>query len=213
VTTGADVPFRVLPCGSAALMVELESLDDVLAFYATLRDDTPPGVLDLVPAARTLLLLLDPEQTEPAAVERAVRQVTPRHGDRGHGDLLEIPVVYDGEDLDEVGKLTGWGADGVVERHTGTEWTVAFCGFAPGFGYLVSDRGEFDIPRRSTPRTRVPPGAVGLAGEFTGVYPRESPGGWQLIGSTEMQTFVLDREPPALLTPGTRVHFVDQGAK
>ncbi len=212
-STGADVPFTVLPCGSAALMLELESLEDVLAVYAALLDDTPPGVLDLVPAARTLMLLLDPAQTEPAAVERAVRKVTPRHDDREHGDLLEIPVVYDGQDLDEVGKLTGWGADGVIERHTGTEWTVAFCGFAPGFGYLVSDSGSFDIPRRSTPRTKVPPGAVGLAGEFAGVYPRESPGGWQLIGSTDLQTFDLDREPPALLTPGTRVRFVDQGAK
>jgi KipI family sensor histidine kinase inhibitor len=213
VSTGTDVPFTVLPCGSAALMLELESLDDVLAVYAALLDDTPPGVLDLVPAARTLMLLLDPAQTEPAVVERAVRQVTPRHDDREHGGLLEIPVVYDGEDLDEVGKLTGWGADGVVERHTGTEWTVAFCGFAPGFGYMVSDSGGFDIPRRSTPRTKVPPGAVGLAGEFAGVYPRESPGGWQLIGSTDLQTFDLDREPPALLTPGTRVRFVDQGVK
>lgn len=211
-STDPDVPFTVLPCGSAALMLELDSLDDVLAIYAALADDPPAGVLDLVPAARTLMLHLDPAQTEPAAVERAVRQVTPRHGDRTHGDLVEIPVVYDGQDLDEVGSLTGWGADGVVERHTGTEWTVAFCGFAPGFGYLVSDSGGFDIPRRSTPRTKVPPGAVGLAGEFGGVYPRESPGGWQLIGSTDLQTFDLDREPPALLTPGTRVRFVDKGA-
>jgi KipI family sensor histidine kinase inhibitor len=212
VSTHPDVPFTVLPCGSAALMLELDSLDDVLAIYAALADAPPPGVLDLVPAARTLMLHLDPAQTEPAAVERAVRQVTPRHGDRTHGDLVEIPVVYDGQDLDEVGSLTGWGADGVIERHTGTEWTVAFCGFAPGFGYLVSDSGGFDIPRRSTPRTKVPPGAVGLAGEFGGVYPRESPGGWQLIGHTDLQTFDLDREPPALLTPGTRVRFVDKGA-
>jgi len=212
VSTGPDVPFTVLPCGSAALMLELDSLDDVLAIYAALADYPPAGVLDLVPAARTLMLHLDPAQTEPAAVERAVRQVTPRHGDRTHGELVEIPVVYDGQDLDELGSLTGWGADGVVERHTGTEWTVAFCGFAPGFGYMVSDSGGFDIPRRSTPRTKVPPGAVGLAGEFAGVYPRESPGGWQLIGSTDLQTFDLDREPPALLTPGTRVRFLDKRA-
>ena len=211
-STGPDVPFTVLPCGSAALMLELDSLDDVLAIYAALADYPPAGVLDLVPAARTLMLHLDPAQTEPAAVERAVRQVTPRHGDRTHGELVEIPVVYDGQDLDELGSLTGWGADGVVERHTGTEWTVAFCGFAPGFGYMVSDSGGFDIPRRSTPRTKVPPGAVGLAGEFAGVYPRESPGGWQLIGSTDLQTFDLDREPPALLTPGTRVRFLDKRA-
>jgi KipI family sensor histidine kinase inhibitor len=88
---------------------------------------------------------------------------------------------------------------------------VAFCGFAPGFGYMVSPTGEWDVPRRSSPRTKVPPGAVALAGEFAGVYPRESPGGWQLIGRTDLEVFALDRDPPALLTPGTRVRFVDVG--
>jgi KipI family sensor histidine kinase inhibitor len=205
--------MRVLPCGSAGLLLELDSLDDVLALYAALADAPPPGVVDLVPAARTLMLHLDPSATEPASVERAVRAVTPRPGARAGGDLVEIPVVYDGEDLDEVGSLTGWGAAGVVERHTAGEWTVAFCGFAPGFGYLVSGATEWSVPRRSTPRTRVPPGSVALAGEFSGVYPRESPGGWQLIGRTDLTVFDLDRDPPALLTPGTRVRFVDAGVR
>jgi KipI family sensor histidine kinase inhibitor len=204
---------RALPSGSAALLLETESLDDVLALYAALVDDRPEGVLDLVPAARTLLLHLDPAVTDPVRVERAVRAATPRYGDERAGDLVEIPVTYDGEDLEEVGSLTGWGPAGVVERHTGTEWTVAFCGFAPGFGYLVADRGEWDVARRSTPRTKVPRGAVGLAGEFSGVYPQESPGGWQLVGRTDLPIFDLDRDPPALLTPGTRVRFVDVGAQ
>jgi KipI family sensor histidine kinase inhibitor len=212
VSAGSEVAIRALPCGGAALLLELDSLEDVLALYAALRDDPPVGVLDMVPAARTLMLYLDPDRTERATVERAVRATTPRHGEETRGELLEVPVVYDGEDLDEVGSLTGWGADGVVERHTGAEWTVAFCGFAPGFGYMIDPGGEWDVPRRSTPRTRVPPGAVALAGEFAGVYPRESPGGWQLIGRTELQVFDLDRDPPALLTPGTRVRFVDSGA-
>jgi KipI family sensor histidine kinase inhibitor len=204
---------RALRCGDTGLLLELGSLDDVLGLYAALTDAPPRGVVDLVPAARTLMLHLDPAVTDPGSVERDVRAVTPRPEARGGGDLLEIPVVYDGADLDEVGELTGWGADGVVERHTADEWTVAFCGFAPGFGYLVSDTGRWSVPRRSTPRTKVPPGAVGLAGEFSGVYPRESPGGWQLIGRTDLEVFDLDRDPPALLAPGTRVRFVDAGGQ
>ncbi|MEJ5867105.1 allophanate hydrolase subunit 1 [Pseudokineococcus sp. 5B2Z-1] len=206
--------MRVLPCGTAGLLVELDALDDVLALYAALEDDRPAGVLDLVPAARTLLLHLDPETSDAAAVEAAVRAARPRRGVRGAragGDLVEVPVVYDGEDLEEIGELTGWGADGVVERHTAQEWTVAFCGFAPGFGYLVADgdggRDEWRVPRRSSPRIRVPAGSVALAGEFTGVYPRESPGGWQLLGRTDLPVFDLDRDPPALLVPGARVRF------
>lgn len=214
--------MRVLPCGSAGLLVELDALDDVLALYAALEADRPAGVVDLVPAARTLLLQVDPAAGDLAAVERAVREVRPQRGapaGRTAGDVVEVPVVYDGEDLEEVGELTGWGADGVVERHTAQEWTVAFCGFAPGFGYLVArggaasrdSAGRWDVPRRSSPRTRVPAGSVALAGEFTGVYPRESPGGWQLLGRTELDVFDLERDPPALLVPGARVRFTAVG--
>jgi KipI family sensor histidine kinase inhibitor len=211
VTVPSPPRFRALPCGSAALLLELDSLEDVLALYTALADSPPPGVFDLVPAARTLMLHFDASLTAPAAVERAAREVPPRPEDRPTGELVEIPVVYDGEDLEEVGELTGWGARGVVERHGGEEWTVAFCGFAPGFGYMVGASGEWSVPRRSTPRTRVPSGAVALAGEFAGVYPRESPGGWQLIGHTDLPMFDLERDPPALLTPGTRVRFLDAG--
>ena len=210
--TEQDSPrFTALSSGSAALLLELDTLDDVLALYGALADSPPQGVLDLVPAARTLMLHLDASVTDPASVERAVREVRPRPEGRSKGELLEIPVVYDGADLEEVGDLTGWGARGVVERHGAEEWTVAFCGFAPGFGYMASASGEWSVPRRATPRTKVPPGAVALAGEFAGVYPRESPGGWQLIGHTDLAVFDLDRDPPALLTPGTRVRFVDAG--
>jgi len=202
--------MRLLPSGSAALLVELDTLDDVLALYAALADAPPPGVLDVVPAARTVLLVTDPSRTTLAAVADAVRASTPRPGGRTAGDAVELPVHYDGADLAEAAELLHLSPEELVARHTGAEWTVAFCGFAPGFGYLVQPGAAWDVPRRATPRTKVPPGSVALAGEFSGVYPRESPGGWQLIGRTDVAVFDLDREPAALLRPGTTVRFVAQ---
>ena len=201
--------MRLLSCGETGLLVEVADLDEVLALYAELVEAPPEGVVDLVPAARTLMLRIDPARTDPARVARAVRAVEPRPGNRPDGGHLEVPVTYDGEDLSEVGRLTGLGARGVVEAHTAQEWTVAFCGFAPGFGYLVGTDDRLTVPRRGVPRTRVPARSVALAGEFTGVYPRESPGGWQLIGRTPVQPWDLERDPPALLVPGTRVRFVE----
>lgn len=201
--------MRVLPYADAGLLVELADLDEVLALFAELVDTPPEGVVDLVPAARTLLLRIDPSRTDVAQVARAVRDASPRPGTRPDAGHLEVPVTYDGEDLAEVGRLTGLGERGVVEAHTSQEWTVAFCGFAPGFGYLVGANDRLHVPRRATPRTKVPARAVALAGEFTGVYPRESPGGWQLIGHTTVQPWDIDRDPPALLLPGVRVRFVE----
>ncbi len=200
--------MRVLPSGSTALLVELDDLDAVLALHAALEEDRPAGVVDLVPAARTVLVVVDPGATTLAAVEAALRTVTPRPGRRGSDELLELPVVYDGEDLGDVAAHLGVDADEVVRRHTGTDWTVAFSGFAPGFGYLTPADGGWDLPRRASPRTRVPAGSVALAGGFTGVYPRESPGGWQLVGHTDVAVFDLARDPAALLRPGVRVRFV-----
>jgi KipI family sensor histidine kinase inhibitor len=200
--------MRVLPSGSTALLVEVDDLDAVLALHAALEEDRPAGVVDLVPAARTVLVVVDPGATTLAAVEVALRQVTPRPGRQGSDELLELPVVYDGEDLGDVAAHLGVDADEVVRRHTGTDWTVAFSGFAPGFGYLTPADGGWDLPRRASPRTRVPAGSVALAGGFTGVYPRESPGGWQLVGHTDVAVFDLARDPAALLRPGVRVRFV-----
>jgi len=137
--------------------------------------------------------------------------MAPRPHHRTVGDVVDIPVTYDGADLEEVARLVGQTPAEIVRRHTAHEWTVAFCGFAPGFGYLVQPSGHWDVPRRQSPRTRVPAGSIALAGEFTGVYPRESPGGWQLIGQTEVTVFDLSRDPPALLRPGNRVRFADVG--
>ncbi len=199
--------MRILPAGDQALLVELDDLDHVLGYYAALLADPPPDTVDLVPAARTVLVTttggLD-------ALRRHLLAVEPTTSDRSVGDLLEVPVVYDGADLADVAELLGCSTAEVVERHTGEEWTVAFCGFAPGFGYLTGT-ADWNIPRRSSPRTKVPVGAVGLAGEFSGVYPRESPGGWQLIGRTDLKIFDQQRDPAALFHPGRRVRFVDAG--
>lgn len=203
--------MRVLSCADSGLLVELDDLASVQALHAALADDLPEGVVDLVPAARTLLLRLDPERADPAGVERAVRETRPAGGERRDEGLLRVPVVYDGADLAAVARLTGLTEREVVEEHTACEWSVAFGGFAPGFGYLVGGSRRLEVPRRQEARTRVPAGSVGLAGEFSGIYPSPSPGGWQLIGRTELETFRLDRDPPALLRPGVRVRFDEVG--
>ncbi|HZG91475.1 MAG TPA: allophanate hydrolase subunit 1 [Pseudonocardia sp.] len=198
--------MNVLPCGDTGLLVEVDDLDEVLALADALRADTPPGVLDVVPAARTVLLTAA-AGTDLAAVRRAVLDLRVEPGAAApDGETVEIPVVYDGPDLAEVGELTGLGPDGVVEAHTGTPWRIAFGGFAPGFAYLVDGDPRLEVARRTEPRTTVPAGSVGLAGEFSGVYPRPSPGGWQLIGRTD--TTLWDVESGALLQPGGRVRFV-----
>jgi len=201
--------MRLLPSGSTSLLVEVDGIDEVLALYAALVDAKLDGVIDLVPAASTVLLVIDPTATSLSTVTAAVRTVTPRRGDQKEGELVEIPVTYDGEDLDEVASLWGCDTDEVVRQHRSQDWKVAFCGFTPGFGYMTSSSWTRDVPRRSSPRTKVPPGSVALAGDFCGVYPRESPGGWRLIGRTEVRVFDLAREPAALLRPGTRVRFVE----
>jgi len=124
---------------------------------------------------------------------------------------VEVPVTYDGPDLDEVCALTRLTRDRLIALHTGTTLTTAFCGFAPGFGYLSGMPAELHVPRRSSPRTQVAAGSVGLAGEFTGVYPRASPGGWQVIGHTRLALWDASRDPPNLLAPGTRVRFTLDG--
>lgn len=199
--------MRVLPCADSGLLVELNDLDEVRALHAALEAGPPRGVVDLVPAARTLLLRLDPRRADPAEVERAVRETRPAEVETRERELLRVPVVYDGADLADVAKLTGLTEREVVTEHTGTEWTVAFGGFAPGFGYLSGGSSRLTVPRRPESRTRVPEGAVALAGTFSGIYPRESPGGWQLIGHTDLPMWRVDRDPPALLRPGVRVRF------
>lgn len=211
--------LQLLPMGDAALLVETDDIEAVLAIDAVLTPLARSGegiwadVDDLVPAARTLLVVARPmtDLDELArAVVRAAAGVSlgPATGEER---VVEIPVRYDGPDLEEVAGLTGLTADGVVAAHTGADWRVGFGGFAPGFAYLVGGDPRLEVARRAEPRTRVPAGSVGLAGEFSGVYPRESPGGWQLIGTTEVVLWDVERQPPALLIPGTTVRFVEAG--
>ncbi|MFL6133688.1 MAG: 5-oxoprolinase subunit B family protein [Nocardioidaceae bacterium] len=202
--------MRLLPSGTTALLVELDDLDEVLGLYAALDHDLPQGVVDVVPAARTLLVVTDPRVASLSSVANAIRETTPREGGVGSSELVEVPVSYDGEDLEEAARLLDCDAGELVRRHTAEEWTVAFCGFMPGFGYLVSKGWQVQVPRRSSPRKKVPSGSVALAGEFSGVYPRESPGGWQLIGRSSLAMFDPSRDPAALLRPGTRVRFKDE---
>ncbi|NEA34375.1 allophanate hydrolase subunit 1 [Streptomyces sp. SID13031] len=197
--------MRILPAGDRAVLVELEDLDEVLGYYAALSAVPPTGVIDIVPAARTVLVTTDGSDLD--ALTRLLRSVQPTDGVRADGDLLEIPVTYDGEDLPDLAELLGCSIEDVIKRHTSEDWTVAFCGFSPGFGYLTGT-GSWDIPRRKSPRTKVPTGAVALAGEFSGVYPRESPGGWQLLGHTDLKIFDQPRTPAALFHPGRRIRFV-----
>ncbi|CAN5718322.1 allophanate hydrolase subunit 1 [soil metagenome] len=197
--------------GDQALLLECDSTAEVLAWTQALRDAALPDVRDIVPAARTVLVTLAGQ----GAVAPTRRRLDDIHigaeniehePHDGRADIV-IDVVYDGADLAEVAKLTGLDVAAVIDAHTATPWRVGFGGFAPGFAYLVDGDARLDVPRRAEPRTKVPAGAVGLAGEFSGVYPRESPGGWQLIGHTDAVLWDVDRDDPALFSPGMWVQF------
>jgi KipI family sensor histidine kinase inhibitor len=232
VTTGATVglPVEVLPVGAEGLLLEVADLEAVLTLGAALRSAVAAGgpgwrdVTDVVPAARTVLLLTR-DGADLAALRSAVRDLAaavapptrgsdagPRTEAAGTKHEVEIAVHYDGPDLDDVAAHTGLTRAEVVAAHTGRPWRVAFGGFAPGFAYLVVGDPRLRVPRCDRPRPSVPAGAVGLAGEFSGVYPRSSPGGWQLLGTTAAVLFDVERDPPALLSPGTTVRFVDLDA-
>lgn len=210
--------MNLIPYGDRGLLVELDGTSAVVALVAHLRAD--PGVAevarDVVPGARTVLLVARPG-VSPDRLRAVVTSefVTQAAEERRKGLVrreqeppeLVVPVAYDGADLAEVARLTGLTPDEVVAAHTGTPWRVAFGGFAPGFAYLVGGDPRLRVPRRAQPRTTVPAGSVGLAGEFSGIYPRASPGGWQLLGRTDLVLWDLDRDPPALLTAGLTVRF------
>lgn len=208
-TEGPAPRVQVRPVGRRALLVEVPP-DRVVRWHAALELLRHEGLArEVVPAARTVLL---DGLADPVGVRARVLAMTPPPLTATDGPLVELAVHYDGEDLAEVARLWGTDPAGVVAVHTGTAFRVAFCGFAPGFGYLAGLPPHRHVPRRATPRTRVPAGSVALAGEWSGVYPTASPGGWQLIGSTSAVLFDVDREPPSLLAPGTRVRFVEAGA-
>ncbi|GAA2323285.1 allophanate hydrolase subunit 1 [Streptomyces kunmingensis] len=204
------------PAGRHALLVELPDAERTGAFHAELlrrrAAGTLPPVTEIVPGACTVLLDGVPD---PAALARRLTTWELPSTPPADGDVVTIPVEYDGPDLAEVAELWGVSEDEVAARHASYTYRVAFCGFAPGFGYLTGLPPELHVPRRATPRTRVPAGALALAGPYSAVYPRATPGGWQIIGTMPDPSRLWDteREQAALLTPGTRVRFTPPGAR
>lgn len=214
----------VRPCGDQAVIIDLLAedaqavngtvLDAVLALHRALRALEVPGIIDTVPAAQTLLAILDTAQITPARFAEIVNTIhlLPASSASGKArEVIEIPVLYDGPDLAEVADLAGLTVDGLIKAHTETVWTAAFGGFAPGFYYLVpqGERLLPDIPRKQQPRTKIPAGSVALAGEFSAVYPQQSPGGWQLLGTTDIPMWDVDRWQPSFLQAGDTVRFVE----
>ncbi|SFN92835.1 5-oxoprolinase subunit PxpB [Mycetocola miduiensis] len=194
--------------GDRAILVDCDDLEAVLALNAALTVAPPDGIVDIVPAARTVLVTFDPARLSADRVTGWIRSTPPVPPEVwGYSDVVEIDVQYSGEDLAEVAALLSTSEREVVQAHTASVWRVAFVGFAPGFGYLVTDSPQLVVPRRASPRTSVPAGSVGLAGEYTGVYPRSSPGGWQIIGRTDAVLWDPDATTPALLVPGRVVRF------
>lgn len=228
---GTAVEARILPMGDSALLLETSGIDAVLALNRVLAvhvaagEDVWDQVDDVVPAARTVLLVARPRTDLDRLAQRirsVIADVTVLDGaaseetvSKGAAskETVDIPTRYDGSDLEEVARLTGLSPKEAIAAHTGTPWRVAFGGFAPGFAYLVGGDPRLHVPRRSEPRTRVPAGSVALAGEFSAVYPRESPGGWQLIGTSDIALWDPAREPPALLNAGQIVRFVDESGR
>lgn len=219
--------MRYLPCGERGVLIECADLDETLRLFASLREavqnaheaiESPAhcdvdqsalsAVSELVPAARTILVTFDPVRASRRQLVGALRAVQAADSVDAHAKTVEIPVTYDGEDLADVARLLGVSETQIVQRHSASPWSVAFVGFAPGFAYLAGGDTLFDVPRRPTPRVRVPAGSVGLAGAFSGVYPRESSGGWQLIGRTDAPMWDPFAPTPALLQPGDVVRFV-----
>ena len=196
----------VRPVGTTAVLAELAGLHDVLALQAVLLEHPLPGQIDVLAAAETVLVKADSAQSA-RRIAAQLPELDLAVQAKSEGKLVQIDTLYDGEDLADVGRLTGLGVEGVVAAHTGQVWTVAFGGFAPGFGYMVGENQRLEVPRRSSPRTAVPAGSVALAGHYSAVYPRQSPGGWQLIGRTAARMWDLGREQPALAAPGDRVQF------
>ncbi|WP_374302093.1 carboxyltransferase domain-containing protein [Paracoccus sp. (in: a-proteobacteria)] len=198
--------------GPRTLLVELADLDETLALFDALGADPVEGVAEIIPAARTLMVRVAPGFAADEALAAAILSRQPAPGtlrEAGPVETIEIPMAYDGADLADVAAHMDLTVAEVIAAHQAATWTVAFCGFAPGFAYMTGDDPRFDLPRRPAPRTRIPAGSVALASRFCGIYPQDTPGGWQLIGTTKVPMWDLSRDPPALLRPGVRARFVE----
>lgn len=193
--------------GDSALLAEVASSAAAQQLRRALLQADIAGVCELVPGYNTLLIEFDPLILDTAKLERRLsklsEQVPPAWEPREH----EIAVRYDGEDLQEVARLAGTGIAEVIERHCAPHYTVAFLGFAPGFPYLSGLDPKLQVPRLKSPRIRVAAGSVAIAGEFAGIYPQATPGGWRLLGHTDAVLFDVGRPQPALLMPGDTLRF------
>jgi KipI family sensor histidine kinase inhibitor len=200
--------MRVLPYGTEAVLVELETLDEVLGLTADLDANPIGAVIDVVPGARTVMVQFDSAVSNVNRVcdELLQRDVVPRS--LPLGGQVNLSVIYDGEDLAHVAAVTGIEEANIIARHQRPTYTVALIGMAPGFYFLSGGDSSLHVPRRTSPRKSVPRGALGLAGEFTGIYPRKGPGGWQIIGRTSTELWDSTRHPAALLAPGTQVRLI-----
>lgn len=217
---------RIVEAGDAALVAEFEPrIDPVLnaravALAQALRAERIAGVLDVVPAFRTVTTYFDPLVTSVETLAAAIERHAAATADASAGmigETIEVPVCYGGEfgpDLPEVARQAGMAEAAVVERHAAAVYRVYMPGFVPGFAYLGLVDPAIAIPRRSEPRTRVPAGSVALAGRLTGIYPSVTPGGWQIIGRTPRQTHDASRAGACLLRPGAAVRFrpIDRAA-
>jgi 5-oxoprolinase (ATP-hydrolysing) subunit B len=202
--------WTLLPYGPTAVLVELPTARDVLPASRALLAQAHPAVLAVIPAARTVLVEFDPGAVSAAELRSLLERCLSGPGDQVPEQpeaAVELTVRYDGADLESVAERCGLTVPEVIRRHCAPDYTVQFCGFAPGFGYLSGLDPALRLPRLASPRAAVPAGSVAIAGEFTGVYPRSSPGGWLLLGHTDAVLFDLDRQPPALLRPGTPVRL------
>lgn len=210
----SDPGFRepagsIRAAGDRALLVEPSTSPALAGLIDSLATAAPPGVADSIAGAHTVLLLLTPE-VDAAAVVRDVEhrlQNPPPPREAATTHRVTIPVRYNGPDLAAVADELGCTTSDVIALHTGTDWHCDFIGFAPGFGYLRSADARLTVPRLARSRTAVPPGSVGLADGYSAVYPRASPGGWRLIGTTDAALWDLATTPPNLIAPGTLVRF------
>ncbi|WP_053158017.1 urea amidolyase family protein [Pseudomonas sp. Pf153] len=193
--------------GDNGLLIELPDLNATVAWFEAITTAAFDGIEETIPGARTLLVHFDALMVSHDELVGKIAGLTPSCGAQSVGQLIEIPIVYDGEDLGFVAAYLGCSVDQLIRRHSAATFTVAFTGFAPGFAYMTCDDPQLNVPRRETPRVRIPAGSVAMAGAFCGVYPTDSPGGWQLLGTTPSTMWDLTRERAALLAPGDRVRF------
>ena len=202
--------MRVEPYGDRAVLVTFDDPADVGPWAAAVEQERPSEVVDVVRGAMSVVLVGFDGAADEVLMQRAraVVPLAPSEVDTWAQEPLDVEVRYDGEDLEEVARATGLAVDDVGALHAAAEYEVAFCGFAPGFGYLAGLPERLHLPRRQTPRPRVPASALAIADRYTGVYPTASPGGWWLIGTALVPIFDLQRDPPSLFTPGRRVRFV-----